>query len=257
VQGTDLMASGKPEGAELAFLQSLGDVIPAYIFEEDVPEPHVSDPKRLGDRRNLRRASRLLDGAGWGVGDDGIRRNAEGAPLTVNFLISSSSSPTGRAIVENYVSNLKTLGVDAVLEAVDSAQFSARRRDRDYDMILGSYLDFREPDTNLIQMFGSEASSFSLFNPAGISDPAIDAIIEASLLSDSAEVEAASIMALDRALRHQIAMVPVWYLSDHWVAYYDKYERPENIAPLDIGYLDYWWYNADKAAALQASGALR
>jgi microcin C transport system substrate-binding protein len=257
VQGTDRMASGKPEGAELAFLQSLGDVIPSFIFDEDVPEPHVSKPERLADRRNLRKATKLLDGAGWAVGDDGIRRNADGDTLAINFLISSSSSPTGRAIVENYLSNLKTLGIEAVLEAVDSAQFSSRRQDRDYDMILGAYLDFREPDTNLEQMFGSEAASYSLFNPAGISDPAIDAIINASLLSESLEVEGASIMALDRVLRHQVAMMPVWYLSDHWVAYYNQFERPETIPPLDIGYLDYWWFNAEKAAELRASGALR
>ncbi|WP_276152634.1 MULTISPECIES: extracellular solute-binding protein [unclassified Sulfitobacter] len=257
VQGTDRMASGKPEGAELAFLKGLGDVIPSFIFDEDVPEPHVSKPERLADRRNMRKATKLLDGAGWAVGDDGIRRNADGDKLTVNFLISSAGSPTGRAIVENYISNLKTLGVDAVLEAVDSAQFSSRRQDRDYDMILGAYLDFREPDTNLEQMFGSEAASYSLFNPAGISDPAIDAIISASLAAESLEEEAASIMALDRALRHQVAMMPVWYLSDHWVAYYDQFEHPETIPPLDLGYLDFWWYNADKAAKLRASGALR
>ena len=64
-------------------------------------------------------------------------------------------------------------------------------------------------------------------------------------------------MALDRVLRHQVAMVPVWYNKDHWVAYYDQYEHPETIPPLDLGYLDFWWYNADKAAALREAGALR
>ena len=257
VQGTEMMASGKPEGAELEFLQGLGDVIPSYMLTDPVPEPHVSKPERLADRRNLRKATKLLDGAGWAVGDDGIRRNADGEKLTINFLLNSAGSPTGRAVVENYIANMKTLGVDAVLEAVDSAQFASRRRDRDYDMMLSVYLDFREPGTEFKQLFGSEAASYSLFNPAGISDPAIDAIIEASLLAESTEEEQASVMALDRAVRHQVAIVPVWFSADHWVAYYDQYERPETIPPLDLGYMDFWWYNADKAAALRASGALR
>lgn len=257
VQGTDRMASGLPEGAELAFLKSLGDVIPAYMIEEEVPEPHTSSADRLADRRNLRQATRLLDGAGWRVGDDGIRRNDAGDTLTVTFLVSSASSPTGRAVIENYISNLKTLGVDAVLEAVDTAQFASRRRDRDYDMIFSAYRDFRGTGTGLAQLFGSEAASYSLFNPAGISDPAIDAIIEASLQTQNTEAERISIMALDRALRHQVAVVSVWYNTDHWVAYYDQYEHPETIPPLDLGYMDFWWYNEDKAAALRDAGALR
>jgi microcin C transport system substrate-binding protein len=257
VQGTEMMASGTPEGAELEFLKSLGDAIPAFMFDEPVPEPHTSSPERLGDRRNLRSATRLLDGAGWAVGDDGVRRNADGEKLTINFLLNSASSPTGRAVIENYVSNLQTLGVDAVLEAVDSAQFAARRRDRDYDMIFSGYRDFRGTGTGLAQLFGSESAAFSLFNPAGISNPAVDAIIEASLLTENTAAEQTSIMALDRALRHQNAVIPVWYPSDHWVAYYDKFEHPETIPLLDLGYMDFWWYNAEKGEALQASGALR
>lgn len=257
VQGTDRMASGKPEGAELAFLQSLGDAIPTYMLEEAVPEPHTSNPARLTDRRNLRAATKLLDGAGWAVGDDGMRRNAEGQKLTVNFLLNSASSPTGRAIIENYASTLQSLGVDAVLEAVDSAQYASRRRDRDYDMVFEGYRDFRGTGTGLAQLFGSEAAAFSLFNPAGIADPAIDAIIEASLLTDNTDAERVSIVALDRALRHQAAVVPVWYAQDHWVAYFDQYEHTETIPPFDLGYLDFWWYNADKGAALRAAGVLR
>lgn len=256
-QDSDRMAMGKPQGAELAFLESLGDVIPDFIKEETVPVPHTSNPARLTDRRNLRKATKLLDDAGWPVGDDGLRRNAAGETLSVNFLVSSAGSPTGRAIIENYVSNLKSLGVDAVLEAVDSSQYTSRRRDRDYDMLMHQYYDIYGTGTGLAQLFGSETAAFSLFNAAGIADPAIDAIIDASLLTDSTETEAASIMALDRALRHQVAMVPVWYNQNHWVAYYDQYEHPETIPPLDLGYLDFWWYNADKGAALRAAGALR
>lgn len=257
VQGTDRMAEGVPTGAELAFLESLGDVIPPFMLSEPVPEPHTSKPDRLADRRNLRRATNLLDQAGWAVGDDGMRRNTAGEALSINFLLSSSSSPTGRAVIENYIANLKTLGVDAVLEAVDSAQFASRRRDRDYDMMFGGYRDFRGTGTGLSQLFGSEAAAYSLFNPAGISDPAVDAIIEASLLTENTEAERISIVALDRALRHQVAVIPVWYNAEHWVAYYNQYEHPETIPPLDLGYLDFWWYNADKATALRASGALR
>jgi microcin C transport system substrate-binding protein len=35
------------------------------------------------------------------------------------------------------------------------------------------------------------------------------------------------------------------------------YEHPEQIAPYDLGYLGYWWYNADKAQKLKDQGILR
>jgi len=35
------------------------------------------------------------------------------------------------------------------------------------------------------------------------------------------------------------------------------YEHPDIIAPYSLGYLDYWWYNEQKAAALKSAGVLR
>ena len=48
---------------------------------------HESNPARLNDRRNLRKAAKLLDEAGWAVGDGNVRRNAEGQTLRVDFRI--------------------------------------------------------------------------------------------------------------------------------------------------------------------------
>ena len=66
-----------------------------------------------------------------------------------------------------------------------------------------------------------------------------------------------SVHALDRVLRHIGFTVPQWYKDVHTVAYYDMFGRPENLPPLDPGILDFWWYDADKHAALKAAGALR
>ena len=108
-----------------------------------------------------------------------------------------------------------------------------------------------------MQRFGSETAEFSLFNPAGLASPMVDAIIEASLNAETREDEEASLMALDRALRYEFIMIPVWYNPSHWVAYYDMFEHPDTIPPYALGQLDFWWYNEEKAEALKASGALR
>lgn len=256
-QDTPLMATGKPQGMELALLEQLGDVIAPEMLTEDAVIPHLSDPSRLLDRRNLRRAMKLLDEAGWAVGDDGKRYDANGKPLRLTFLLNSSGSATLSAVVENFMSNLTNMGIDAVLEKVDSSQYTARERDRDYDLVYDAYGAFLGTGTGLAQRYGSEAASYSLFNPAGLASPMVDAIIEASLNAQTKEEENASLMALDRALRFELIMIPTWYNDSYWTAYYDQYEHPENQPAYALGYLDFWWYNADKAAALRAAGALR
>ena len=256
-QNSPLMATGVPEGAERAFLDSLGDLVPSEMLEEEVYVPATSEPSRLFDRRNARKAAALLEKAGYPVGSDGKRVTPEGAPFELDFLFSSSSSPTTRGVMENFVNNLESLGVAVNFEVVDTAQYTSRERARDYDLVVDSYTSFLGTGTGLAQRFGSEAAEYSLFNPAGLASPLIDSIIEESLRAETREEEVAIMTALDRALRHEFIMIPLWYNPDHWVAYYDQFEHPAEIPPYSLGYLDFWWYNEDKAKALRDAGALR
>jgi hypothetical protein len=49
--------------------------------------------------------------------------------------------------------------------------------------------------------------------------------------------------------------VPQWYKADYTLAYYDIFAHPQNMPPYALGELDFWWYDADKAAKLKQSGA--
>ncbi|MEO0370108.1 MAG: extracellular solute-binding protein [Pseudomonadota bacterium] len=254
--GTVMQANGLPEGDELAFLQSLGDVVPDEIFTQ---EPWVPAEGSIDDslpRSLARKATRLLTDAGW-TPQNGIFTNEAGQPLELDFLLNSASSPTSRALAENFISNLKALGIAAELEIVDPSQFTNRERDRDYDLVLDAYPALLGTGTGLHQRFGSEAAEFSLFNPAGLASPMVDAIIDASLLTESRAEEEMTIRALDRALRHEFIVIPQGYKPDHWAAYWDMYEHPETIPPFSLGALDFWWVNPEKEAALKASGALK
>ncbi|NOE28453.1 extracellular solute-binding protein [Ruegeria sp. HKCCD6157] len=257
-QGTPLEAQGLPEGDELAFLQALGEVVPEDLLSEPAVTVHQSNPARLNDRRNLRKAAKLLDEAGWPVGDGNVRRNAEGQTLKVDFPYPSNLPTSTATMIETYVQNLQAIGVDASAEKVDPAQYTLRSRERDYDMVYSTrYGSFLSTGGGLSQMYGSEEAAFSLFNPAGLASPLVDAIIEASFDTDNQADQDTALKALDRALRYEFFVIPVGYIADHWVAYYDMYEYPENLPPYSLGYLDLWWINPEKEAALKAKGALR
>ena len=255
-QGSPLEAKDLPTGDELAFLESLGDLVPSEMLTEPALMAHTSRAERLLDRRNLRQAMKLLDEAGWAVGDDG-KRYKDGQLLEFEFLFNSSSPPTLSSVMENFVKNAEAMGVEIKLDKVDSAQFTSRRRDKDYDLIYSSYASFLGTGTGLHQRYGSEDAVVSVFNPASLQSELVDTIIDASLNATSTAEEQATLKALDRALRYEFFMVPVWYNPDSWVAYYDQYEYPDPLPPYSIGHLDFWWFNEAKHEALKAAGALR
>ncbi|MTH98727.1 extracellular solute-binding protein [Roseibium sp. RKSG952] len=258
VQGTPLQAEGLPDGAELEFLETLGDVVPAEFLAEPALVVHESNPARLNDRRNLRKASKLLDEAGWPVGQGNLRRNAQGQTLRVEIPYPSNLPTSTATMIETFVQNLQSIGVDAKAEKVDPAQYTLRSRERDYDMVYSTrYGSFLSTGGGLSQMYGSDEAEFSLFNPAGLASPLVDAIIEASFETDNQADQDTALMALDRALRYEFFVIPVGYIADYWTAYYDMYEYPENLPPYALGYLDLWWVNPEKEAELKAEGALR
>ncbi|MEM8776358.1 MAG: extracellular solute-binding protein [Pseudomonadota bacterium] len=254
--GTKLEAKGVPEGEERTFLESLGDVVPQDVFAEEPWTPHESDAERLTTRKNKRKALRMMEEAGYAVGDDGVMRGDDGNPFKITFLLNASGAPTDKAVAESFIANLKDLGIDARLEAVDASQYTKRERDRDYDLVFDGYPSLTGTGTGLAQRFGSEAATFSLFNPAGLASPLVDKIIEKSLLTESQEEEDNSIRALDRALRYEFFMIPDGYAPNHWAAYWDMYGHPKVIPPFSLGTLDFWWFDQEKADKLKEAGAL-
>mgnify|MGYP001588965708 FL=1 len=258
VQGTHIEAKGVPDGAEKAFLANLGDVVPGDFYTTPARQMHSSNPARLSDRRNVRAASQLLDAAGWEDVVDGLRRNGAGDTLQLKMLIPSNISSSVEAMHQTFVQNLVALGIDASFEKVDPSQYTLRQRERDYDMLYSTrYGSFLSTGGGLSQMYGSKEAEFSLFNPAGLASPLVDAIIESSFEATSQAETDIALRALDRALRYEFFVIPDGYTPNYWVASYDMFEHPENMPPYALGSRDFWWVNDEKAQALKASGALR
>ena len=253
---TEMMAEGPPTEGEIAILKPLVDegLLDASILTDDAVRPPESSAEREIDRGNLRRASQLLDEAGWTVGDDGLRRNAAGETLSVEIL---EFSPSFERLTLPYVENLKRLGVDASFEVVDSAQFTQRRDSSDFDMSRWSPTMGFEPGSGLKQWFGSESAAESNRNLVGLQDPAVDRIIDIVINANTRDAMHTAARALDRVLLAKRLGVPRWYNPNIWVAYYDMFEHPDPLPPYGVGELDFWWYDAEKAEALRAAGAFQ
>ncbi|MCV2882827.1 extracellular solute-binding protein [Actibacterium sp. XHP0104] len=253
-ENTDMAAEGLPGADELALLEPLADLLPPGVLDQPAALAPVSGERQL-DRKNLRRASTLLDEAGWdNVGNDGMRRNAAGETLRIEFL---NDSQTFDRVINPYVENLRRLGVDAVHVRVDNAEAENRERPPayDFDVVTTFMQTGYVPGSELRQFFGSETADSSTFNKMGLKNEAVDRLIDAVMAAESEEQMKTAVRALDRVLRAEMFWVPQWYKATHTVAYYDMYEHPDPLPPYDLGHLDFWWYNAEKAEKLKADGA--
>jgi len=252
-ENTDMQAEGLPEGAELALLEAFRDRLPETIFTEPAVVPQVSGAT-LADRGALRRAGALLDAAGWQVGADGMRRDAAGTVLTLEFI---SDSPAFARIVLPYIENLRRAGIDATWMQIDAAQMQQRQQDFDYDMTIARLVVGNTPSVELRNIYGSRAADApGSFNLSGLADPVVDALIDRVIgARDRAEMVTAA-RALDRVLRARHIWVPNWHKAAHWLAYWDVFEQPA-VKPRFTRGEDTWWLSEDKRAALRAAGALR
>ena len=250
---SDLKATGIPDTEELEILNKHKALLDVNTFGQEVYTFPKSSSKQL-DRKNLRQASKLLDEAGWKVGDDGLRRNTEGKTLDVEIL---NDSQAFDRIINPYVENLKKLGINAANIKIDNAQMTDRRRKFDFDILVGFLSTQLTPGSELEQYFGSESADFSIFNLTGIKDRGVDAIIKEVRAAKSREELGFAIRALDRVLRNKVIWVPQWFKNKHTIAYYDMYEHPKALPPYDIGVLDTWWINTDKYNNLKEQGALK
>lgn len=243
---SDLEAKGLPSAAELALLEPFRDKLPPEVFGEPYVSP-VTDGSGE-DRRPLRQASKLLDDAGWTVNDAGKRVNAKGEPLTVEILM---EEPQLAKVFDSYKKQLAVLGIDFSIRNVDAAQYQQRLKTFDFDIDMSRYSFSPTPSPAIRNFWGSlSAKTEGSYNLAGISNPAVDALIERILQAKSRDELLTAAHALDRVLRAGYYWVPQWYKAGHWLAFWDRFSWPAIKPKYDRGIEDTWWYDAEKAAKL-------
>ncbi len=253
-ENSDLEATGPLTGDELALLEPYRNQLPSDVFLEEAFVPWESTTRQT-DRRAIAAAGELLDQAGWTVGDDGMRRNADGEILSLSF---TYDGPVFERIVLPFISNLERLGVRMENELVDSAQMEERQENFEYDMTIARLVPpVTPPAGTLRSIYGSEsASAPGALNLSGLADPVVDAMINAAGEATTRADLQTALRAMDRVMRSRHIWVPNWTKGEHWLAYWDVFGRPDTKPPYIRGDR-YWWWDEEKYQALLAQGALR
>ena len=248
-QNSDMMATGKPSEAELKLLEPFRGQVPDEVFGEPFVPP-VSDGSGQ-DRNLLRKAIQLLQAAGVQF-KNGRRVLPSGEPLTIEFLI---EEPSFQPHHMPFIKNLGTLGIEATLRIVDATQMQVRRNDFDFDITIQRFGFSTTPGDSLRSYFSSQAAALKgSQNLAGISNPAIDALIDTIIAANDRPAMVTACRALDRVLRAGQYWIPQWYKASHWIAYWDVFAHPPAKPRFARGVPDTWWYDRERANRNERAG---
>jgi microcin C transport system substrate-binding protein len=242
---SDMEAKGKPGPEELKLLEPFRDKLSASVFGEPYTPPE-SDGSGF-DRTLLKQAYELLLSAGCKrVGE--AMTLPDGKPLTIEFLDDSSALQPHTL---PFIQNLGKLGIRANMRIVDAAQYKSRTDAFDFDVVTTAMGGSTTPGVDLRVVYTSQAAAQNgSRNLAGISDPAVDALVETIADAKSREELNTACRALDRVLRAGHYWVPMWYRDTAWIAYWDAFSRPERQPKLGVGAPGTWWWDDGKAKAI-------
>ena len=246
-ENSNMAARRPPSEAELALLEPLRGKVPDEVFTTPFRAPATDGSGKI--RGNLRKAARLLKDAGYRVGD-GVLRDAGGRPLAIEFLLFEA---TFSRIINPYIANLKRLGIRASIRIVDVANFKRRQDAFDFDIVVRRIVQPLTPGLEQRDYFGSAAAGIEgSLNIGGVSDPAVDALIEKAIAAATREELVTAARALDRVLMWNRYVVTQWYNDRHNFAYWNRFGRPAAAPGFDsgMGVLDTWWHDGEKAGMI-------
>ncbi len=238
---TDCQASGVPGAAELNLLQPWRGQVPDAVFGPMAAPPRTDPPHSL--RSNLLHAKRLLNDAGWAY-RDGALRNAQGEAMVLEYM---DSNEGGARVVTPWVRNLEKLGIALRFRPVDFALYQQRLQKFDFDITSLAFAGTHNPGQEYADLFGSEAArTEDSGNFAGVSSPAVDALIRAMTRARTKAELLPACQALDRVIAHGHFLVPQWSAPTHRLAYNtQRLGRPDTMPPYtqspEVWAVDTWW----------------
>ena len=232
-----LSSTGKPADArERALLAPYLDRVKPAILDGSYRFP-VSDGSGH-NRDNARKAYELLTAAGYTLDGGKLVQRETRKPFEFEILAGSSAQ---ERLLASYAGDLAKLGITARLRVVDSAQYQARLRDYDFDMMQFQWPASLSPgNEQLFRWSAQVARQPGSFNYAGVENPAADAMIAALLAAASPEDFVSAVRALDRVLLSGDYVIPLFHVPRQWVAYWRRLRHPE-VTPLTGYSIDSWW----------------
>lgn len=224
---TEMAATGKPKGKELALLAPFRDQLSAEVFGDLPKNPSF---KTIADnRKNLKEAVRLLKLGGYDFVDGKMTNLKTGQPLEFEILSNNANGSSFTRVMLPFLKNLEKIGIKATFRNLEVNIFKNRLDNFDFDMAIVSFPMSQMPGNEQKEMWGSQAADIhGSYNIAGVKNPVIDELLNKIVQAHEKEDYLAALHASDRVMRHEYYLIPQWYTSYNRVAYNQRLDYPKN-----------------------------
>lgn len=201
--------------------------------------PPISDGSG-GDRKSLRKAVQLFREAGYAL-KDGKMVNAEtGEQFSFEFM---SKAQTEERLALALQRNVGRIGVEMTIRTVDSAQYWERWKRFDFDILIHTYSASLSPGSEQYGRWGQVAAQTDgSLNLAGVSEPAIDAAIDALVAARDRGDFITAVRAFDRLVVSGTYFIPLFHTPGQWLARRTRIAVPEKTST--YGYQPATWWAA-------------
>ncbi|WP_421983062.1 extracellular solute-binding protein [Roseibium sp.] len=237
---SELSSIGRPASArERELLVPYPDAVDADVMEGTWRPADADGSGR--DRKVLRAALSELNNAGYALKDRKLVNETTGEQLAFEILAKNEDE---EKLALAYIRTVELLGIAATVRSVDASQFEERRTKRDFDMVFNTWYASLSPGAEQYGRWGSKAADTEgSFNFVGAKEPAIDALIDKIVGARSREEFVDAVRAFDRVLISGAYAVPLYHVSDDWVAHWTKVSPPEQHSLYGHEF-DTWWTSA-------------
>ena len=233
------MGEGPAEGRVRALLEPFAEELTPDALEAYALPVSDGSPR---NRANMRRAAALLEEAGWTMQGDTLR-DASGQPFTFTILLQQGQN---EAVTNIFADALRQLGITAHVQLVDAAQYTARRSDYDFDMIINPWSMSLSPGNEQTLYWGAAGvETPGTRNYMGLASPAAEAMIATMLTTREADEFTAAVQALDRVLTTGRYVIPFWFSDLSYIAHRADLRYPDTLPVYGdwIGWLpEVWWH---------------
>ena len=238
---SEMAATQLPSTEEMAILEPIRDQVPPEVFTQVYRAPKTNGDGKIYSQ--LRQAKRLLQTAGW-VFKSGQLVNAKtGKQLSIEMLL---YSPAFERVVSPFIRNLERLGIKANIRLIDVSQYIGRLRSYDFDIVVSGFGQSSSPGNEQRDYWHSSgANTEGSRNLIGVSDPAIDYLVDQLIQSPDRHQLVLRTRALDRVLQWNHFVIPQYHINKYRVAYWDKFAMPAVRPKYSLGF-ENWWVKADK-----------
>lgn len=234
--GKELEAKGVPSDAEKAILKPYESNLPPAVMTKAFTLPITQGDGNI--RPLMTQALKLFKEAGYRVEKGVMIHGKTKKPMTFEILF---VDPSSEKLLQDFVKNLKEVGIRVTLKMLDMAQYTLRLDQFNFDMVTMNSIQSDSPGNEQREMWGSKAADKKgSRNLIGIKSKAVDGIIEQLIKAPSRQSLLDHVRALDRVLMWGYYVVPLVHHDFTRLAYWKKLKRPSHVPLYDLD-LFCWW----------------